>query len=99
MTIILVVICLLSALVGLLSLSNATLGVGLIAAACLVGILARIAQASEHHAALMAVANPGSVTPSFPMRPTPTWQKAAWVCVFALLTAGALVMAYIRGEL
>lgn len=33
---------------GVLSLSEATLGVGLLAAACLAGILARLAQASAH---------------------------------------------------
>lgn len=37
---------------GVMTLSNATLGVGAIATACLFGIFARIAQASAQHAEL-----------------------------------------------
>jgi hypothetical protein len=36
-------------LVGISSLSEATLGVGLIGAACLLGIISRILQAEAHH--------------------------------------------------
>lgn len=38
---------------GLLFLSEATTGVGLIAAGCFLAIIARIAQASSHHRAVM----------------------------------------------
>lgn len=38
---------------GLLFLSEATTGVGIIGVACFLGILARIAQASEQHQKLM----------------------------------------------
>ena len=40
----------LAAIAGLLFMSQATTGVGLLAAACFVAILARIAQAAKHHA-------------------------------------------------
>lgn len=48
MYIVLIVIAVLIAGYGFLSLSQATMGAGLIATACLVGILARIAQAHEY---------------------------------------------------
>ena len=38
---------------GFFFLSEATVGVGIMAAACLFAILARIAQAAEYHAELM----------------------------------------------
>lgn len=44
----LIVVSLILAAIGLLFTSNATIGVGLIALACLSGILARIAQAAHH---------------------------------------------------
>jgi len=57
MRIIAVILLLISGLAllgGLASLSNATSGVGGIAVACFLAILARIAQASAHHAELMS---------------------------------------------
>lgn len=48
MRILLVVVGLLAACFGLISLTQATLGVGAICFACFLGILARIAQATEH---------------------------------------------------
>lgn len=45
----LVVIAILAVAIGVLSLSQATMGVGIIAIGCFIGILARIAQASEHN--------------------------------------------------
>ena len=48
MTAALVIFSILAAAVGLLSLSQATMGVGFMAGACLLAILARIAQASDH---------------------------------------------------
>lgn len=47
----LVVIALLTVAIGVLSLSQATMGVGVIAIGCFIGILARLAQASEHNRA------------------------------------------------
>jgi hypothetical protein len=44
----------LAALVGLASLSEATMGVGLIAGGCFLGIQARLLQAQAHHEATKA---------------------------------------------
>lgn len=52
---VLVAVALLSAAGGVASLSNATAGVGGIAFACFLGILARVVQAERHHAALVRV--------------------------------------------
>ena len=49
MTVVLVVLARLGALVGFVFASQATMGVAILAAACLLAILARIAQASSHH--------------------------------------------------
>lgn len=49
MSIVLVVVALLAGVIGLLFMSQATTGVGLICFACLLAILARMAQAHEHH--------------------------------------------------
>ena len=48
MTILLVVLSVLVALAGALFVNEATMGVGLLAGACWLGIMARIAQAAEH---------------------------------------------------
>lgn len=45
----LVVIAILAVAIGVLSLSQATMGVGVIAIGCFIGIFARLAQASEHN--------------------------------------------------
>ncbi|CAD7374577.1 hypothetical protein [Xanthomonas arboricola] len=47
----LVVIAILAVAIGVLSLSQATMGVGVIAIGCFIGILASLAQASEHNRA------------------------------------------------
>ena len=66
MAIVLIVLSLFVAFFGLLTLSNATLGVGVMAGACLLAILARIAQAHQHHRELhpakpfVPVPGPGS---------------------------------------
>jgi tryptophan-rich sensory protein len=52
MSALLVVIAILAVGYGLISLSQATLGVGMIAIGCFVAILARLVQAAEHHRAL-----------------------------------------------
>lgn len=44
--------------VGVTMLSEATLGVGVVALGCLCGILARIAQAAQQHKALMETLAP-----------------------------------------
>jgi hypothetical protein len=49
MAVLLRILAVLAGLVGLGSLSNATMGVGIICFGCLLGILARMAQAEEHH--------------------------------------------------
>lgn len=46
---ILVLLAIPTALIGALLLTQATTGVGVIALACFLGILARLAQASGHH--------------------------------------------------
>ena len=51
---ILLVLGLLAAGYGAMSLSEATLGVGFIAIACFLGIAARLAQAEAHQRALLA---------------------------------------------
>ena len=52
MVILLVILAILALVVGFFTLSQATLGVGLLAAACLFGILGRIAQAAQHQTEL-----------------------------------------------
>ena len=49
MTVFLVVISLLVVVIGALSLSKATMGVGMIAIGCFIAILARLAQAADQH--------------------------------------------------
>ncbi|WP_208588000.1 hypothetical protein [Xanthomonas fragariae] len=49
----LVIISILAVAIGVLSLSQATMGVGVIAIGCFIAILARLAQASEHHKSLL----------------------------------------------
>ena len=48
-------VALITGLLGLVSLSNATAGIGGIAFGCLLAILARLIQAQRHHAQLMTV--------------------------------------------
>lgn len=55
MDILLVVVALIGAALGGLSLSQATMGVGFLAGACLLAILARMVQASHHHSRAMQV--------------------------------------------
>lgn len=57
MTALLVIAAILLGCVGALFLSQATTGVGIIAFACLLAILARITQASDHHQAQRAAAS------------------------------------------
>ena len=64
MVVLLVVLACIVAVAGFLSLSEATSGVGILATACLLAILARIAQASSQHAALMR-----AILPPQPRRP------------------------------
>src|SRR5688572_28978235 len=54
-TFFLVVVALLAVLWGLLTLTQATQGVGAIAIACFLVILARLAQAGDHHRAIRDV--------------------------------------------
>lgn len=49
MATLLVVLAVLAGILGVSRLSEATLGVGILAGACLLGILARVAQADEQH--------------------------------------------------
>lgn len=53
MSIFLTIVALIFGVAGFLNLSEATLGVGLIAIGCLFGIVSRIAQASKHQKELM----------------------------------------------
>lgn len=52
MFIILIILSIIVAVGGALSLSNATMGVGIIGLACMLACFARIAQASSQHAEL-----------------------------------------------
>ena len=49
---VLVILAVLAAVLGTFTLSQATLGVGIIGLGCLAGILARVAQAEAHHSEL-----------------------------------------------
>lgn len=53
MSAVLMILAILAGVVGVFSLSQATMGVGIIALGCLLGILARLAQAEAHQRALM----------------------------------------------
>jgi hypothetical protein len=53
MDIFLVVVSIIVGVFGFFSLSQATMGIGIICGACLLGILARIAQASKHQEELI----------------------------------------------
>ena len=54
-SVLLIVVAIVAGLLGLAQLSNATMGVGLICAGCLVAVLARIAQARYQHLQLLHV--------------------------------------------
>ncbi|WP_155292130.1 hypothetical protein [Xanthomonas vasicola] len=54
MSVALVVIAVFAVAIGVLSLSQATMGVGVIAIGCFIAILARLAQASEHNKAAIS---------------------------------------------
>ena len=49
MSAVLMILGILVVLIGAVSLSQATMGVGLVAIGCFLGILARLAQAEAHH--------------------------------------------------
>lgn len=49
----LVLLSVLAGVVGFMLLTEATLGAGIIGVACLLGVLARLAQADQHHKTLM----------------------------------------------
>lgn len=72
MTILLVVGAVLLGLAGLLELSQATLGVGLIALACLLAILARIEQATRQH---YRAHPPARIDPSSTTEPRKIWER------------------------
>lgn len=57
-TVLLLVLALLAAGIGLLSLSQATAGVGMLAGACLLAICARIAQAARQHRDVLRAMQP-----------------------------------------
>ena len=52
MSAILMILGILAVVIGALSLSQATMGVGVIAIGCFLAILARLAQAEAHHRSL-----------------------------------------------
>ena len=102
MSTVLIVVSILAGLVGLLALSNATMGVGIMAGACLLAILARIAQAHEHHRELhpakpfVPVPGPGSSPPDdewTPPQPTPTTplQKGALIGLMVLVVVAIVL--------
>ncbi|MGD1146939.1 MAG: hypothetical protein ABR961_03180 [Thermoanaerobaculaceae bacterium] len=62
-TVVLILVALLAVLGGLMSLSQATIGVGIVALACFLAILARIAQAKEQHAELKRLLEQRTATP------------------------------------
>jgi len=73
MSIALAIVASLLAIIGLLSLSKATSGVGLIAFACFVAILSRLAQAQAQHAR------------AFPPEPAPEWKPSPPARPFTIL--------------
>ena len=68
--IIFVILAVLAVVGGALSLSNATAGVGIIAIGCFLAICARIAQAGQQHAALLAAVRTVTAEPH-PTAPGP----------------------------
>jgi hypothetical protein len=68
MVILLVILAILALVIGFFTLSQATMGVGILAAACLFGILARIAQAAQHQTELKTLLNMQASLPR-PMPP------------------------------
>ena len=74
MGLILVLLSLLATIIGFLTLTQATMGVGILAVACILAIFARIAQADAQHKELKKMLgphenkspNPGSVIPKQP---------------------------------
>jgi hypothetical protein len=96
----LVILAVLAALFGLFSLSEATTGVGIIAFACFLGILARLAQASAHARPARETAtvapSPRPLTPE--ERPhvqkVPRRQRIA-VASIAVIVAGLLAVGFI----
>jgi hypothetical protein len=94
MSVVLVVVSVIAALIGVVSLSNATMGVGFVAGACLLAILARIAQAGEHHRELLSrtASQPEVPAPAAPISnalPPFAWSKGQKIG-FAILAVVAL---------
>lgn len=98
----LVILAILAGLLGLALASQATLGVALIGAGCLLAILARIAQANEHHFLLhprppspvaQQIREAELANPPRRATPTPTWMKVVFVsiCVVAVVVYLAIV--------
>lgn len=71
MVTVLLVLSVIAAVFGLLSLSEATMGVGVLALACLLGIFARIAQAHQHHQETHGGASKGNGGKGPGMGPSP----------------------------
>ena len=69
MAAVLVVVAMLVAFFGFASLSQATMGVGFIGGGCLLAILARIVQASEHQSQLRALLAKPAAQPPHPTMP------------------------------
>jgi hypothetical protein len=78
MWILLVIVAGIATAIGFLSLSQATMGVGILAVACILGVFARIAQANKYQHDLIEAINlrekqtnsPAGNTPVMPVPPT-----------------------------
>jgi hypothetical protein len=77
---------------GSTHLTRATAGVGIIAGACLVAIIARVVQADVQHTEMMRAATPGARAPSWPRLIGPGLMAAAGVLVTVAL-GGLVAMA------
>lgn len=73
----LVILALLAAVVGGLTMSQVSAGVGVLAGACLLAILARMAQASRQHRELVSLLRQG-LGLSLPV--TSSGRPGAWIC-------------------
>jgi hypothetical protein len=76
--ILLVILAMIAAVVGGLTMSQVTAGVGIIAGACLLAILARMVQAHHHHSAILAALR--TPPPRAETSPPPAPDIGTWLC-------------------
>jgi uncharacterized paraquat-inducible protein A len=80
MIVFLLVVGTIAVLGGVVMLSNATMGVGVVAFGCFMGICARIAQASQHQKELLRAMHGDPVDDALPRRSTAPKEDGRIVC-------------------